>query len=88
MRLLHAVLPCLGPLTLTAACGREQAQARNVLPKARHDFIVLGMDCFWGADNRMSELPGVVDVESGYANGEIEGSYKAVLAQERARVPA
>jgi peptide methionine sulfoxide reductase MsrA len=30
--------------------------------------IVLGMGCFWGAEKRMSELPGVVDVESGYAN--------------------
>jgi len=26
----------------------------------------------------------VVDVESGYANGDIEGSYEAVLAHERA----
>ncbi|MDO9226982.1 MAG: peptide-methionine (S)-S-oxide reductase MsrA [Pseudomonadota bacterium] len=48
------------------------------------DSIVLGMGCFWGAEKRMSEIPGVVDVESGYANGDIEGSYKAVLAHERA----
>jgi len=67
MRLLQAVLLCLSLLTLTAACGREQAKGRNVLPEARHDYIVLGMGCFWGAEKRMSELPGVVDVESGYA---------------------
>lgn len=47
------------------------------------ETIVLGMGCFWGAEKRMAELPGVLDVESGYANGEIEGSYEAILAHER-----
>ena len=46
------------------------------------DSIVLGMGCFWGAEKRMSALPGVVDVESGYANGEIAASYREILAQE------
>ncbi|WP_248851352.1 peptide-methionine (S)-S-oxide reductase MsrA [Thiomicrospira microaerophila] len=45
--------------------------------------IVLGMGCFWGAEKRMSELPGVIEVESGYANGEITASYEAILAHER-----
>jgi len=48
------------------------------------ESVILGMGCFWGAEKRMSELPGVVDVESGYANGEIAGTYDAVLAHERA----
>ncbi|MCX8018505.1 MAG: peptide-methionine (S)-S-oxide reductase MsrA, partial [Rhodocyclaceae bacterium] len=47
------------------------------------EAIVLGMGCFWGAEKRMSELAGVIDVESGYANGEVPGSYEAVLAHER-----
>ncbi|MDX9707352.1 MAG: peptide-methionine (S)-S-oxide reductase MsrA [Azospira sp.] len=49
------------------------------------DSIVLGMGCFWGAERRMGELPGVLDVESGYANGEVQGRYQTVLAQEKAR---
>lgn len=49
------------------------------------ESIVLGMGCFWGAEKRLSELPGVVDVESGYANGEITASYEAILAHERLR---
>jgi peptide methionine sulfoxide reductase msrA/msrB len=53
-------------------------------PDTQLDSIVLGMGCFWGAEKRMSEVPGVVDVESGYANGDIEGSYDAVLKHERA----
>ncbi len=51
---------------------------------ARTESIVLGMGCFWGAEKRMTELPGVIDVESGYANGEVDGTYESVLAQERA----
>ena len=45
--------------------------------------IVLGMGCFWGAEKRMSVIPGVINVESGYANGEIEGCYEAILSHER-----
>jgi peptide methionine sulfoxide reductase msrA/msrB len=52
--------------------------------QAATDSIVLGMGCFWGAEKRMGELPGVTDVESGYANGEVAGTYEAVLAHERA----
>jgi len=48
------------------------------------DTVVLGMGCFWGAEKRMRELPGVLDVESGYANGDIEGNYEAVVAHEKA----
>jgi peptide methionine sulfoxide reductase msrA/msrB len=51
---------------------------------ATAETIVLGMGCFWGAEKRMGELNGVLDVESGYANGDIDGSYEAVLAHEKA----
>jgi len=50
---------------------------------ASAETIVLGMGCFWGAEKRMAELPGVRDVESGYANGDVPGTYEAVLAHER-----
>ena len=46
--------------------------------------IVLGMGCFWGAEKRLAAIPGVVDVESGYANGDAgKTSYDDVLALER-----
>ena len=51
--------------------------------KATIETIVLGMGCFWGAEKRMSAIPGVLDVESGYANGEIEGRYEAILGHEQ-----
>ncbi len=57
--------------------------SQTAVHAARTETIVLGMGCFWGAEKRMGELPGVLDVESGYANGDIAGNYEAVLAHER-----
>src|SRR5690348_2218961 len=49
------------------------------------DYIVLGMGCFWGAEKRMGELPGVVDVESGYAGGDLPNAgYRDILNHEKA----
>jgi peptide methionine sulfoxide reductase msrA/msrB len=49
------------------------------------ESIVLGMGCFWGAEKRMSEIPGVLDVESGYAGGDAENAgYRDVLDLEKA----
>ncbi|MCG6895817.1 MAG: peptide-methionine (S)-S-oxide reductase MsrA [Thiocapsa sp.] len=51
---------------------------------AAAESIVLGMGCFWGAEKRMSEIPGVLDVESGYAGGDAEqAGYRDVLALEK-----
>ena len=57
--------------------------AEKVAKMSQSETIVLGMGCFWGAEKRMGELAGVTDVESGYANGEIAGTYEAVLEHER-----
>jgi peptide methionine sulfoxide reductase msrA/msrB len=85
---LQAVILALGLGALVGACARDDAPAAAKLalvdPNAQLDSIVLGMGCFWGAEKRMGELAGVVDVESGYANGDIAGRYEAILAQERA----
>lgn len=46
--------------------------------------IVFGMGCFWGAERRMAAIPGVLDVESGYANGDAaKVGYEDVLELER-----
>lgn len=47
------------------------------------ETVVLGMGCFWGAEKRMSELHGVIDVESGYAEGEMSGEYEAMVPAGR-----
>ncbi len=87
-RMLQALLLILTLGTLVSACAKENstplAKPASRGSIAQLDSVVLGMGCFWGAEKRMSEVPGVVDVESGYANGEIAGNYQAVLAHERA----
>jgi peptide methionine sulfoxide reductase msrA/msrB len=48
------------------------------------DYIVLGMGCFWGAEKRMGEIPGVIDVESGYAGGDFSNvGYQQILNHEK-----
>ena len=52
---------------------------------AKTDSIVLGMGCFWGAEKRMAAVPGVIDVESGYAGGDAkQAGYRDVLDLEKA----
>lgn len=87
-RILQIILLMLSLSFLVTACAKEKPAvntARTPPPtaNAQLDSIVLGMGCFWGAEKRMSEIPGVVDVESGYANGDIAGTYQAVLDHER-----
>lgn len=49
------------------------------------DYIVLGMGCFWGAEKRMGEILGVIDVESGYAGGDLpDVGYQQILNHEKA----
>lgn len=66
---------------LVGACADDKNASKTA---TNTDSIVLGMGCFWGAEKRMAAIPGVLDVESGYANGEIAGTYEAVLAHEKA----
>src|SRR5574343_857752 len=69
-------------MTPATSAQKQQLVLQNTPASAAS--VVLGMGCFWGAEKRMSELPGVLDVESCYANGDIAGTYEAVLAHERA----
>lgn len=76
---------CSGFLCNTNAADSAMSGTDTLGQNSAVDYIVLGMGCFWGAEKRMSAIPGVVDVESGYANGEIEPSYRAILNHEKAR---
>ena len=54
------------------------------LQAAPSESIVLGMGCFWGAEKRMAAIPGVLDVESGYAGGDAaKAGYYDVLGLEK-----
>lgn len=47
--------------------------------KSNH-VIYLAGGCFWGTEQLMQSIPGVIDAESGYANGtcEADANYKTV----------
>jgi peptide methionine sulfoxide reductase msrA/msrB len=88
-RSIHGLFTALCMGLMVSACAQDKPPAKpaplaktSAAPGTALDSVVLGMGCFWGAEKRMSTLPGVVDVESGYANGDVPGTYEAVLAQE------
>lgn len=82
-------------LLLTGAAaflGWRALQARPVMPRtgtAAMDTqslqdIYFGMGCFWGAEKRLRAVPGVADVEVGYAGGDAPRvTYEDVLREER-----
>jgi peptide methionine sulfoxide reductase msrA/msrB len=48
-------------------------------------YVVLGIGCFWGSEKRMQALAGVLDVEAGYAGGDIPSpSYQTLHDSEQA----
>ena len=48
--------------------------------KEPNNVIYLAGGCFWGTEQLMQSIPGVIDAESGYANGtgEADANYKTV----------
>ena len=47
------------------------------------NVIYLAGGCFWGMEQLMQSIPGVIDAESGYANGTCEDAdYKTVCKGE------
>ena len=85
-RTIQGIILAMTTSFLISGCADNHAASPARAPAAKPasvDSIVLGMGCFWGAERRMAAIPGVLDVESGYANGEIAGNYDAVLAHER-----
>lgn len=59
--------------------------AQAATPPAGSESIYFGMGCFWGAEKRMGEVPGVQQVEVGYAGGDApKVGYQDVLDAEAA----
>jgi len=82
------VIVFLIPFSLSLqSCAKEPEMTNNnevINTNLDSKSIVLGMGCFWGAEKRLSEVPGVIDVESGYSNGDdANAGYKEVLGLEQ-----
>lgn len=67
--------------------ARPVEGAKQVTTKPLED-LVLGMGCFWGAEKRLRAVPGVAEIEVGYAGGDAPRvGYQDVLDEE-ARIRA
>ncbi len=67
-----AIAVTIGSIIIMTAFAMEKTVTSSSITPAhaassQGDYIVFGMGCFWGAEKRMGEIPGVIDVESGYA---------------------
>lgn len=71
-----------------ASCSNETKTTSKLLMdselKTTHiETVVFGLGCFWGAEKRFSQLPGVVDVISGYADGVgVNADYKTITQRK------
>lgn len=66
---------------------RKLSEAKPVTSRQLDD-LYFGMGCFWGAEKRLRAVPGVAEVEVGYAGGDAaQVGYRDVLDEE-ARIRA
>ena len=54
-------------LFLIAVFAPAALSSKNIT--IHEDKIVFGAGCFWSVEKKFAELPGVINVESGYADG-------------------
>ena len=54
-------------LFLIAIFASTTFSSKNIT--IHEDKVVFGAGCFWSVEKKFAELPGVINVESGYADG-------------------
>ncbi len=81
MKRILSILFCLTTTLLFSACGQTASRSGGTMPNGivqknipgeNEAEIYLAGGCFWGTEMYLHLLPGVVSVESGYANGYTE----------------
>ena len=62
----------------------DRSDEENTYMDTTDNVIYLAGGCFWGMEQLMQSIPGVIDAESGYANGtcEADADYKTVCKGE------
>ena len=62
----------------------DMSGEENMYMETTENVIYLAGGCFWGMEQLMQSIPGVIDAESGYANGtcEVDADYKTVCKGE------
>ena len=77
------VLPLLLTVALTfggCTAGQDMPGKKNLYMDTTENVIYLAGGCFWGMEQLMQSFPGVIDAQSGYANGTCkeDADYKTV----------
>jgi len=80
----------VSPQNGTPSISGEETEPRKLeveimdFSNETENVIYLAGGCFWGLEQLMQSIPGVIDVQSGYANGtgEEDANYSAVCAGE------
>lgn len=75
----------IGLLSAMSAISSDEINKPAGLVATMHvEKIVLGSGCFWGAEKRYQALSGVLDAESGYADGQgFKPTYKNITKLSR-----
>ena len=62
----------------------DRSDEESTYMDTTENVIYLAGGCFWGMEQLMQSIPGVIDAESGYANGtcEADADYKTVCKGE------
>ncbi|MDP4983433.1 peptide-methionine (S)-S-oxide reductase MsrA [Pseudoalteromonas tunicata] len=61
-------------LSFTISAKEQTSMAAT----AHIEKVVLGAGCFWGAEKRYQNIPGVIDAVSGYADGNVAANYRTI----------
>ncbi|MGF1911543.1 peptide-methionine (R)-S-oxide reductase MsrB [Vibrio kasasachensis] len=81
MKLKISLLLPLSALLLIAASffGVADSSSNNVPSNGKQELATLAGGCFWCTESDLEKLPGVIDVVSGYAGGQLKSpTYKQV----------
>ncbi len=70
--------------TRTSGHVLDVSDEENMYMETTEHVIYLAGGCFWGMEQLMQSIPGVIDAQSGYANGtcEADADYKTVCKGE------
>ncbi len=79
---LYFLFPLLTVVLIAASfVGRANDTSQNQSSDGKTEVATLAGGCFWCTEADLEKLPGVIDVVSGYAGGEIENpTYKQVAS--------
>ena len=79
--LMIVALVLIGLIIQPASKQTIQAQGEKEIMNSNEKVIYLAGGCFWGVEEYFARIEGVLDSESGYANGKVEATSYELLSR-------